>query len=86
MVKGILMMMGHDIIYHFSFDSWKIAVEFTYSCLKQDKATFTHRNEVNLIIVSELDTSSRDLSIQVTLGNRLFGAVKLLRIMIVINM
>lgn len=54
--------------------------------MKQDKATFTHRNEVNLIIVSELDTSSRDLSIQFTLGNRLFGAVKLLRIMIVINM
>ena len=34
MVEGILMMMDHDIIYHFSFDSWKIAVEFTYSCLK----------------------------------------------------
>ena len=37
----------------------KIAIEFKRSCLKQDKATFTDRNIVNLLIVYKSDTWSR---------------------------
>ena len=39
--------------------SSKIAVEFKGSCLKQFKATFTHRNVVTLFIVYKLDTRSK---------------------------
>ena len=39
-----------------------IAIEFKGSCLKQDKATFTDKNMVNLLIVYELDTWTRDLN------------------------
>ena len=45
--------------------------------LKQDKEAFTHRNVVNLVIVPELDTFSRDLNTKFSLGNCLFGAVNL---------
>ena len=45
--------------------------------MKQYKATFTHRNVANLLISYELDTWSRDLSTEFTLGDCLFGAVKL---------
>ena len=41
----------------------KIAVKLKGSCLKQYKATFTHRNLLSLFIVSELDTCSRDLNL-----------------------
>ena len=54
-----------------------IVVEFKESCLKQGKDTFTHRSVVNLYIVYELNTQSRDLSTKYTLGNYLHGAVKL---------
>ena len=33
-------------------DNSKIAVEFTGSFLKEDKATFTHRNVVSLVCVT----------------------------------
>ena len=55
----------------------KFTVEFKGSCLKQDKATFTYRKVVNLFIVYYIDTWSRDLNTKVTLGDCLFGAVKL---------
>ena len=45
--------------------------------MKQDKATFIHRNMVNLLIVYELDPCSRDLNTKLTLSDCLFGAVKL---------
>ena len=54
-----------------------IAVEFKGSCLKQGTATLTYRNVVNLFIASNLDAWSRDLTTKFTLGDFLFGAVKL---------
>ena len=61
--------------------------EFSGSCLKQDKAAFTHRNEVNFFIVYELDTGSRDLNTKFTLDDCMFGAVNAdLRMLILINM
>ena len=55
----------------------KIAEEFKRSCLKQDKTTFTYRNVVNWFIVYELDTWCRDLNTKFTVGDYLFGDVKL---------
>ena len=54
-----------------------IKLKFKGSCLKQDKATFTPKNVVNLLVVFELDTWSQDLSTDFTLNNYLFGSVKL---------
>ena len=62
-----------------------IAVESKGSYLKQYKATFTHRNVVNLFIVYEIGTWSRDLSTKFTLGDCLFGAVMLTRMLILTN-
>ena len=45
----------------------EIAVDFRGRYLKQVKATFTHRNVINVFIVYELDTWS------VTLGDWFFG-------------
>ena len=39
--------------------------------------SFPHKNIVNLYITFELDAKSRDLNTDFTLGNCLFGAVKL---------
>ena len=47
--------------------------------MKQDKATFNHRNVVNLYFVYELNTWSRNLNIDVTLGDYRFGASKLIK-------
>ena len=55
----------------------KSEAEFNRSCLKQDKATFTHRKVGNLFIGYELDTCSRDLSTKFTLGDCIFRSVKL---------
>ena len=37
---------------------------------------FLHKNVVNLYIIYELDTWSRDSNTDSTLGNNLFGSVK----------
>ena len=51
----------------------RVRLKFKGSCLKQgDK-----ENVVNLFIVYELDTWSRDLNTEFTLKDCLFGAVKL---------
>ena len=54
-----------------------MAAEFKGSCLKQDNATFTHRNLVNVFMVFELHTWSRDLDTKFTPGDCLIGTVKL---------
>ena len=59
------------------FHNSKTRTEFRESCLKQDKASFIHRNMVNLLIVYELDTCSRGLNTKFTLSDCLFRAVKL---------
>ena len=45
--------------------------------MKQDKANVTRRNLVNLFIIYELDTGLIGLNTTFTLGDCLFGAVKL---------
>ena len=53
----------------------RIRVEFKKSCLKKDKVTFTPRNVVELFIVYELDTWSKDLNADFTLQDSLLGPV-----------
>ena len=60
----------------FIYDA-KITIELKGNYLKQDKATFTHRNVVNSFTAYELHARSRDLNSKFTLGDCLFGAVKL---------
>ena len=52
-------------------------VKFKGICLRQDSVSFLHKNIVNLYILYKLDTCSKDLNPDFTLGNCLFGAVKL---------
>ena len=47
--------------------------------LKTKNATYTPINSINLFIVYELDTWSRDLNSDFTLKDWLFGGVKLAR-------
>ena len=49
------------------------------SCLKQDKITFTRGKTVNIYIVYEINLSNYVHSSDPTLGNFLFGAVKLVK-------
>ena len=51
-------------------------VYFKGICLKQKSTSFPHKNIVHLYISYKLDTWSRDLNIDFTLGNCLFGALK----------
>ena len=53
------------------------SVYFKGICLKQKRVSFLHKNIVNLYISYKLDTWSKDLNTDFTLGNCLFGAVKL---------
>ena len=59
-----------------SYNDTKIKVQFTGSCLKQPKFTFTHKKVVNIYIVYELGASSSHNS-DPTIKNCLFGAVTL---------
>ena len=45
-----------------SYNGTKIRVQFTGSCLKQPKFTFTHKKVVNIYIVYELVASSSHIS------------------------
>ena len=60
----------------FSFYGAKMRVEFTGSCLKQQKISYTHKKVVNIYIVYELGASGSNNS-DPTLKNCLFGAVTL---------
>ena len=56
----------------------RIRLKFKGSYLKQeDKAPFTPKNVVNLLIVYELDTWSQELNTDFTLKDFSFGSVKL---------
>ena len=54
----------------------KTRVEFSGSCLKQDKVTYTHGKVVNIYIVYEI-SKSINISDYPTLEDCLFGAVSL---------
>ena len=55
----------------------RIKLKFKGNILKQDKATFTPDNVVNLYVAYELVTWSKDLNSEFTLKYSLFGAIKL---------
>ena len=59
-----------------SYYGTKIRVQFTGSCLKQPKFTFTYKKVVHIYIVYELGASSFHIS-DPTIKNCLFGAVTL---------
>ena len=59
------------------FSRFKNCLEFHGRCSKQDTATFTPANVVNLFIAYELDTQSQDLNADFTLKDCLFGAAEL---------
>ena len=59
-----------------NYNDTKIKVQFTGSCLKQPKFTFTHKKVVNIFIVYELGASSSNVN-DPTINNCLFGAVTL---------
>ena len=45
--------------------------------LKQNSVSFLHKNKANLYITYKLGTWPKDINTNFTLGNSLFGAVKL---------
>ena len=55
----------------------RIKLRFTGNCLRQEFATLTPNNVVNVLIVYGLDRWSQDLNAKFTLKDCLFGAVKL---------
>ena len=59
-----------------NYNDTNIKVQFTGSCLKQPKCTFTHKKVVNIYIVYELGASSSNVN-DSTIKNCLFGAVTL---------
>ena len=67
------------------WDNSGIKLKFKWSCLKQDKATFTSKNEGNLFLVRELDTWSRDLSTEFALKNCFFRSTRVTKMLIQIN-
>ena len=60
------------------YDTSKIRVKFSGSCLKQDKSTIINKNVVNIYIVYELGASRSNIS-DPTIKNCLFGAVTLIK-------
>ena len=55
----------------------EISINFYGICLRQDRISYIYRNLINLHIVYRLDTWSRDLNTDFTVGSCLFGAVEL---------
>ena len=55
----------------------RISVAFKGRCLKQDKATFAHRNVVYLFIFYKLETYLLGVNANSTLKDCLFGAFNL---------
>ena len=54
-----------------------MGAKFKGNCLTQDNISSNHGNVINVFIVYKLETWSRDLNTDFTLGDSLFGAVKL---------
>ena len=62
-----------------SYIGTKTKVKFVGSSLKQDKIKFTHGKTVNIYIVYEMNLWDCLYDDYPTLGNSLFGAVKLVK-------
>ena len=73
---------GPEIICNYG----KGKIKFKGICLKQDSVACSHKTVVNLHISYELKTWSRDLNLNFTLGNCLFGSISQLKMLILINM
>ena len=67
---------NHSITPKISYYGGKIGVKFNGSCLKQDKATYSHGTIANIYIVYEI-SKTYNISGYPTLKNCLFGAVTL---------
>ena len=55
----------------------KTKAKFDGDCLKQDKTTFTHGKSVNIYIACKINLWNYVESSDPTLGNSLFGTIKL---------
>ena len=87
LVKIMLKMMWHKIIYYFNqpfsilelhyINNAKKQVESDVSCLKQEKITFHHKTIINLYIAYDVHLWLLNLESKFALGNSLFGAVRL---------
>ena len=82
--KVILKMMALKIIYCFSqfivsYIGVRPRVKLNGEFLKQDKANFTHGKVVNIYTVYDVNLQPYKYDDDPTLGNSLFGAVKLVR-------
>ena len=62
-----------------------IRIKFDGQCLKQDKATFKHKTIANIHIEYDVNLWSFKQSADFTLGNSLFGAVRLTKMLILAN-
>ena len=62
---------------HFCYSVPREYLSVSFNCLTRDSISVTHRNIVNVFIVYEIDTWSRDLNIDFIKSNCLFEAVKL---------
>ena len=67
---------NHSVTRNLDYYGTKRRAEFSRSCLKRDKITFTHGKVVNNNIVYEINKSI-NISNYPTLENSLFGAVRL---------
>ena len=67
---------NHKITPELSFYGSKTRVEFSESCLKQDRVTYNYGKIVNIYIVYEI-SKNYNISSYPTLENCLFGAVSL---------
>ena len=67
---------NHKITPELSFYGTKTRVEFSESCLKQDRVTYNYGKIVNIYIVYEI-SKNYNISSYPTLENCLFGAVSL---------
>ena len=73
---------NHTIPPELSFYDTKTKVEFNGSCLKQDKITYNHGTIVNIYTVYEI-SKNYNISSYPTLGNYLFGAVRLYMLILI---
>ena len=55
----------------------KLQLKFDWSCLKQDKVTFTPKAVLNFYIIYTIDLRAQFVGANFALENSLFGAVKL---------
>ena len=67
---------NYSIIPESSYYASKIRIKINGSCLKQDKATYSHETIVNIYIAYEI-SKNYDISSYTKLENCLFGAVSL---------